>query len=75
MSQIDQAGLHRADGHGNVKIQARHVARLSQGEANNRLKTMPMLRLRAEPNHLTGHRPRTMLPGVVKGRVGPFDRE
>ena len=44
MNQIDQAAMFRVDGHANVKVQARHVARLSNGEANARAKTMRMLR-------------------------------
>lgn len=43
MHQIELGGLHRTDGHGTVKAQARHVNRLSNGEASNRAKTMRML--------------------------------
>lgn len=44
MDQIDRDGLHRADGHGSVAIHARHTADLSNAEAQNRQKSMRMLR-------------------------------
>lgn len=44
MNQIDQRSLHRVDGHSTVQIQARHVGKLSNGEASARSKTMRMLR-------------------------------
>ena len=37
-------GMHRGDGHANVKVLARHAAKLSNGEALDRLKTLRMLR-------------------------------
>lgn len=44
MDKIEQHGLHRGDGHANVKVLARHAAGLSNGEALDRLKTLRMLR-------------------------------
>ena len=44
MNQIDQRGLHRTDGHANVRVQARHVSKLSGGEAFARNQTMKMFR-------------------------------
>ncbi len=44
MDQIDRDDLHRADGHGSVAIHARHNADLSGAEAQNRQKTMRMMR-------------------------------
>ena len=44
MNQIDQRGLHRTDGHSTAQVQVRHVAKLSNGEAAARSKTMRMLR-------------------------------
>ncbi len=44
MNQIDRRGLHRTDGHANVRVQARHVSKLSGGEAFARNQTMKMFR-------------------------------
>ena len=44
MDQIDRDDPHRADGHGSVAIHARHNADLSNAEAQNRQKSMRMLR-------------------------------
>ena len=44
MDQIDQRSLYRTDGHANVRVQARHVSKLSGGEAFARNQTMKMFR-------------------------------
>ncbi|MEZ5380291.1 MAG: DUF222 domain-containing protein [Microthrixaceae bacterium] len=39
VGEIQRRALHRPDGHGSAKIMVRHVARLSEAEANARAKT------------------------------------
>ena len=44
MDQIDRRGLHKTDGHASAQVQARHVAKLSGGEALARAQVMKMFR-------------------------------
>ncbi len=44
LDAVDERGLYSADGHFSAKVTGRHVARLSNGEAAGRDKTMRMFR-------------------------------